>query len=642
MGKGFQMLTRSRTVACVSAVAAACFAPVWVGTMAQEQGAAGASAPPASTSEVVLAIEHSGLSSMLVDEKDAALKRALEMLPARLRELPSESPELAQIPMPAIELVISMLESPGRLALTYDEQNQAGGGFGLGLVLSVGPMDRQEADAMQGRVGALLAMGQMPAQPVPSEQFEGMSEMYLPFGTVRFGPRQEEGGAWRYELHVGALHDADAPFAHLAGAPEAGQRRAGGEPFTPVVRGELDFGPLAPLGEQLIAMFAAENPQAAQQLEMLKQRGLIGEDAISVSFDCGQTPTRSVSHAVVHGLRQYAAASGVSTEPLSAEALRMIPSDAIVGGVQRVDLSSLHEWVTMALEADPQAAQAMEQAEATTGVNPVDDLLATIGGTFGWYMADSTGGGGLGSLVGFAELKDRAKFAESNGKLLEFANAMLSQSEARGHVAMREWSSDGSSLYTLTFPGLPVPFELTYSITGPWLVAGLTPQAVVAASRQAAGSGDAGLADNAAASEALKRRPAVTSISFVDSARTIRDGYALTSMIGSAVANLVRSPIAAAAEPGGPDQAAGAREPGLIVPPYRDLVEGARPMVSISYWDGDDLVTESTADRSALVNGAGVIGAASPWFPVVGALIGAAGAAAEKQHQQEQSGPGWE
>lgn len=634
------MLTRLRPIACVSTIAAACFAPVWAGAAAQEEGAPAAATAQAPTSEVVLAIEHSGLSSMLVDEKDAALKRALEMLPARLRELPSESPELAQIPMPAIELVISMLESPGRLALTYDAQNQAGGGFGLGLVISVGPMERQEADAMQGRVGALLAMGQMPAQPVPSEQFDGMSEMYLPFGTVRFGPRQAEEGQWRYELHVGALHDADAPFAELAGAA-AGQLRAGGEPFTPVVRGELDFGPLAPLGEQLIAMFAAQNPQAAQQLEMLKARGLIGEDAVSVSFACGTTPTRSMSHAVVHGLRQYAAASGVSTKPLSAEALRMIPSDAIVGGVQRVDLSSLHEWVSMALEADPQAAQAMEQAEATTGVDPVDDLLATIGGTFGWYMADSTGGGGLGSLVGFAELKDRAKFAESNGKLVEFANAMLSQSDARGHVALREWNDNGSELYTLTFPGLPIPFEVTYSITGSWLIAGVTPQAVVAASRQAAGSGDAGLVENAAASEALKRRPAVTSISFVDSGRTIRDGYALTSMIGSAVANLVRSPIASR-DGGAAGPAGAAREPGLIVPPYRDLVEGARPMVSVSYWDGDDLVTESTADRSALVNGAGVIGAASPWFPVVGALIGAAGASAEKQHQHEQGEPGWE
>src|SRR5690606_24824190 len=128
----------------------------------------------------------------------------------------------------------------------------------------------------------------------------------------------------------------------------------------------------------------------------------------------------------------------------------------------------------------------------------------------------------------------------------------------------------------------------------------------------------------------------LASISFVDSSRTIRDGYTLTSMVGSAMANLVRSPIA-----GGRENAA-AREPGLVVPPYRDLVAGAKPMVSVSYWSGDDLITEATGDRSVLVNGAATSGAASPWFPVIGAMIGATGAAIQEQQQRNQREPGWE
>ena len=66
------------------------------------------------------------------------------------------------------------------------------------------------------------------------------------------------------------------------------------------------------------------------------------------------------------------------------------------------------------------------------------------------------------------------------------------------------------------------------------------------------------------------------------------------------------------------------------MPPIADLRRGARPFVSYSYWQGDDYVTECHSDRSMLVNACGVVGAASPIFPLVGAAIGAA--AAQEHH----------
>src|SRR5262249_36893971 len=145
---------------------------------------------------------------------------------------------------------------------------------------------------------------------------------------------------------------------------------------------------------------------------------------------------------------------------------------------------------------------------------------------------------------------------------------------------IRPWQDGDTQLFSLNFPGLPVPFEITYAFKGNWLIAGITPQATLAATRQGKGKGirdNAGFADIVGGKEIL-------SFSFIDTPRTMRDGYQYVSLAGSALANAVRSPIDAA------------RDPGLIVPTFAELKAGAKPMVSFSYWRGDDLISESHSD----------------------------------------------
>ncbi|MBX3361302.1 MAG: hypothetical protein KF705_07685 [Phycisphaeraceae bacterium] len=93
----------------------------------------------------------------------------------------------------------------------------------------------------------------------------------------------------------------------------------------------------------------------------------------------------------------------------------------------------------------------------------------------------------------------------------------------------------------------------------------------------------------------------------MDTARAAKTGYPLVSMAGSAFANLARSPK-------------GDRDIGLTVPLYTDFMKNVKPTTQFSYWDGEDLVTESHADRSMLVNVAGAMGSGGAFWPLLIAI----------------------
>jgi hypothetical protein len=61
----------------------------------------------------------------------------------------------------------------------------------------------------------------------------------------------------------------------------------------------------------------------------------------------------------------------------------------------------------------------------------------------------------------------------------------------------------------------------------------------------------------------------------------------------------------------------------LKIPLYTDLAAGARPIVSQTYWTGNDFVFEVRADRSMLVNLGGVLGVGDAAPLVVGLITGA-------------------
>jgi hypothetical protein len=581
-----------------------------------QPGNAGAK-PPAP----VILIDKPGLDKLLVDPKDEAFKKALAMLPSRLRELPREIPGAEQVPMPVVDLALQLITRPARFAVTYSPDNPSKGGFGAGIVFSLAMDDEQGATTMHGTINGLMAMagggggggggGGMQSLIKPSATYNGMSELQTPVGLLAYGPRKSDDAGWRYEVHFGSLEHPDKPFAGWAKTTDLVKG------FEPVLRARFDPAPLTPLVNMAKA-FAGGGPVVDDAVKRVEDVGLIGDNAIKYSYYQGYTSDRAVTVTIAEGAKKFAARKGASVEPLTAAELKAIPADAVTAAMMRYDWkTAANDGLDEILEADPSAKAQLAQLEGRLGLSLKNDILPAFGSTFGGYLAPSAGGHGLGSAVGLVAIGDKAKFDALNTRLIGMLNVLGAAPQVKGYIRARQWTHDGLALTSLTFPGVPVPIELTYAVTDKWLVLGLTPQAALAGVAQAAGKGDGGITTSAALASVLPKDKQVLSLTFVDSAKTMADGYQYLSLIGSALANAVRSP----ADP--------AREPGMVIPPYKALAEGAKPIVSYSYLRGEDIISEAQADRSMLVNGAATIGAASPAFPLIAAFIAGMGIAAQ-------------
>lgn len=556
----------------------------------------------------VLLLERQSLAKMVVDPKDAALARAVEMIPARLRELPLEIPDLGQLPQPVVDLVLTILANPGRIGITYNADDQTGGGFGVGLVASLLAKDQQQAQNMHGTINALLAMGAQ-VEGEPSEKFAGMTETPMPVaGVLRYGPRKS-GNDWRYEIHAGSAGDPDLTFASLPTAAPKG--------FDPVLRVRMDMSSLTPLFEQFKDM-AGGDPQAERGFAAVEEAGYIGSNAVRYSYQFGYLPDRSLGLTVMEGAKKHAAAMGIGTVALGEADFKCIPADSYTAGIRKIDLSSMQKTLNELRESQSEVAEGLAKFQQATGVDLLNDVLGTLGGTFGWYMSDATGGFGLMSAVALMEIKDRAKFDAASDKLTSFANTALAV-PTKGYFRARAWSEGDAKMVSLTFPGIPIPLEITYTTTDRFLVLAASPQAALAAARQAMGKGDGGLMTNTAFTGTLPKGKTFESVGFTDTPRVMVFGYQFVSMFGSAVANMVRSPRDAA------------REPGMVVPTLGELRKDARPKVSFGYWDGDNLVRESHGNRSLLVEGCGSAGSAAPFIPVIVAAVAASGFAAQQR-----------
>jgi hypothetical protein len=562
-----------------------------------------APAPAEFTKGTVFVVERAALADLFPDAKDRGCVSVFSMLPARIRELPREvqdpgfTPEVAGI----ITTMMTMASHPARLSVVYNGEAPTGGLFGYGVAISVLGDTKDEIDQIQARVGGLLAKNEnLPLKP--SQRFQGMTDYQLPFGLVSFGPRQAADG-WRYEIIAGTMDNPDAAAASLP-RPERG--------LDPVFRAYFAGEGLTP-AFSIVQTMAGQNPKAAEGLA--KARARLGDARIA--FQAGYTKDAYASTLAYVGAREHAEELMVSTEPLSRADFGAIPADATDATMKR----AADDWLTRTIDnlagAEP-VQRALAQFQQVTGVSLRDDLAAALGGTVAFYMSDSTGGAGLGSAVGLISIRDHEKLAGTLGKLAAFANT-AGESHAKGYVRIASWDDGKSRLMSLRFPGLPVPLELTLGVTDRWLCVAMTPQAALAAVRQASGSGDEGLLANPVFRKAFPGDK-VVGFSFTDTARACRSGYTLLSLVTSAASNLVRSPT----DP--------TRNPPMALPLFNDFVRNVRPRLSTTFWRAGDLVTQTTADHSALVQLSGAVGSIGKFAPV---LVAAAAAAAGFEQQQQ-------
>ncbi len=566
----------------------------------------------------IVAFEWSGLENLLPSEKDAGVNRAFGMIPARLHELRMQIPDAREMPEEMLDLGLHLISRPMRFAVT---SAPAPGFDGLGATFSVHMGNKDSAAQLDEHMMMFGAMAGMP-EPDRSRKYEHMHAVPMPgAGVLNFGPRQANDG-WRYEFQYGAVDDPDHTFKAL---PEM---EGGGRI---VSRGSFDLSAVTPFANMFLPMVEPMMPPGT--MDEIRNQGLLGDEAMAFEYVEGYVGDTAVSRMTSRRLGRYAEAMGVSTTPLTARDLSMVPADAYAAQITKVDMSAyshqLDGMIVMASEGQADMQMIDEMMQEQLGVSATD-LIDGFGETMIAYLSDQTGGNTLLSGVVIMELSDAGPMRTFMERGSDMVNQLIAhemeREEVPGRVKFQRRTVDGTEYMQLRFPGLPIPFEPTVAMMDNWMVMGLTPQACYGAVQQAK-SRSGGLADNAAFKEYLwnvPQRP--TGVTFVDTSRTMADGYGTVCLLCSTLANFVRSED-------------GNRDPGMVVPMLSELKRAAQPMISVTYFEGEDLITETHTDPSLLVNLAGILGVGDVMPMIAGGFIGGGVAA---QVAQEVDASDWE
>ncbi len=546
-----------------------------------------------------IVVRTEGLDGLLVDEKDQALRNALHLLDERLGELPAELGE-ADMPGPLLQMAARMLLSPMTLRIgSLDQAPNDGPPFYASLAIEA--ENAQEADH---QAEALLQMlqGMSGQQGGPVAGREGMTSFDLDGVPLLFGTGEVDG---RPAL-IAALNtdDVAAPAEFETGLPD------GVDPAMTILFDGEQLRPLIDMAMQHAPPM--ERGMVEMQLGMM---GLTGEHPLKVTAAVGYSDV--LSHTVIR-LDNYLTNPDFSAmmvrEPITREILQRVPADATYVQLGRAKLSALGDAMQAMFEmVPPEERQGMEDPfamiEQEIGIHPKRDLLDHLGDSFGSYMSDTTGGGGLLSTVIFFSVANE----EALEATLEELRAMVNEQgrlHAQGYVNLQRRTVAGHDMVTLSFPGIPIPLEISYALEDGYFTVAATPQALVSALAHVKDGGD-GLYENERFTEvAGDRLDDSQYIEFMDTPRLLAAGYGFTSLITSALSNGLQSPR-------------GGRDVGSLLPSYRDLADGAQPYVMLGYIDGETVVYHAKSDRSALVNLAGSIGMLGGAAPVLIAAVGA-------------------
>jgi hypothetical protein len=551
-----------------------------MGALTAALALAPAAVRPAEAAGDALVVYSAGLDELLVDDKDRGLLEALRLVDDRLVELPAELDEPG-MPVPMIQLALDLLTSPFLIQAGAGEGGDPGAGppFYAQIALKepkVGAAFADRADNM------LRLFGQGPGQPI--EERPGIRVIDLGGTPLYYGPV----GSGVFSLAVNRV-----PVGPRE-TPNPGLPRG----VAPVMAFAFDGPAAQPFFEMMIAKSRRAGPAIREQLDLY---GLLGAEASSLTLAVGHAADRT------HGAWRYTNYAQLAErwhalvrEPVTRRDLAMVPVDATFAEIGRYRISGLGDMLRQFVPAmEELELEGMEDPFALfrehTGLDLERDLLAHFGDSYGFYMSDTTGGGGLMSSVMFMEVTEGNALNDSLRRLNDRINA-LTREHARGYVELRSSQRDGLALTTLAFPGLPVPLEISWTVSDGYLIFGATPNAVIGAIGQARGGGPS-LLDNASFLEMVGGGwEGATYITYTDMPRLARSGYGLTQLLCSAIANGVRSP----ANP--------RRDPGLILPAFNDLMDGAKASVSMYRLEGNDLVGTFQSDRSLLVNLSGGLG----------------------------------
>lgn len=571
-------------------------------TSAQDATEAATPAPQASEARTVMSFHCAGADALFVDPRDVGLRRALSMLDDRLLELPEEVGE--ELPLDVMRMVFELAAAPMDFELRLQPLDQPGSEMPLLVELRT-KGDDAHAETIGKGIATLLQLAGLPSQPAGAR-----NAVPLPVGNVVYGPVVPEGGPGN-------------GFLIAFGEPRAEPLELGTfdlpDGVDPVMAMTFDMGPLQPAFEMFLGM---AGPEAEQAYSFLELTGLLSDEPLAYELAIGHGSDRCYWSGRTRNWAVAADFSGsLVKEPLSAEELRLIPADAT-----RAMLSKMRFDYILDMMEDFDEQGELERFWQMVDFDPRADFFDYMGDVVGGYMAHSTGGGGLFSSVLFMTLRDDAGMAGTLESLAARLEALAEQ-EADGRARVRRWDQGATRCWSLVFPGLPLPIEPSLAISDGVLFAAATPQALMGAleQRRLARAGKNALIDaprfREMASGSLED---VQSLLFTDTPELIQDGYGCATLASAALANAVRS------------RTKGVREPGLVLPTYVELLQGAKPSVALGRIDGQDLVVKGQADRSLVANMTSALG--DPMLMIF-AIAGAAGGVVPEILREVQGDP---
>ena len=509
-----------------------------------------------------------GLDALLSDPRDAGLKRALRMADARLVELQDEFSQL-RLPPGGVELLLELLGSPLELAVDLDSPGtDAGTNSGaspVAFALDVRPSSPNAAANLGERLERLLSVLILdPTNPV--QDMPGMRVFETPAGDFRFGTPT---GAEELRMRFGEL-SGDGLNLSRCELPMGVRPALAMTVNLTEVTGAID------------AQLAGE-PDADSIRSVLTLLGLHAEHAVTLRFAFGHGEDRA--HAVVrldNCAELWLQEGLLSPEPLTQDELRMLPADATVASISKVSPQAFLDGLSLAASGSKGMLDDLQEA---LGIDIRADILDHLGTTCGSYLSEAGGGGGLASMTAFIAATNEEGLLTTVQRIAAWASE-----EAVGKVRLREWQHEGARCFTLTFPGLPVPIEPTFSFAQGYLIVSATPSGLMAAVEQATGDGPGLLTAPSVRQSSVASFENITAFSFQDTRARIRGGYGVSSLLFSSLANAVRSPL-------GDD-----REPGILMPPYGQLIENAQPRIVVTRIVGSDYVVTAEGDRSLVAN----------------------------------------
>lgn len=576
----------------------------------------------------ILVVQYDGFGSALPDANDAGLRSALEMLGLRISELPDEllqfSPndddeilEMKKVLDKVLPWAAALLSNPVEFAVVDNGVNDFGvDDLDARLVVNTG--DATKANYLAQSLTSLIRTANPDFPFTASESNPKMLEVKTPLFTVMFGPDDIDNSLFVIGLDMGG----DGIKAN----PVSLQVPAGFGNVDPIFQCYMNIDAGAKVAGRLVGM--AGNPQVSEEFDKNVGKFLQGPSSFNAAMAYVGDRLVSITKSSDFG-DDISGLMGSVAPPLSPEVLSLIPADARVAQVVSYDLSNLAKnivsYIAPQLGMDAADLQIkvdtkLDEIAEQFGVHPVEDLINNFGPTWACYTSESTGGGGMASMVMVNSGIHAKELGDTFTTLSTMANSL--NNYAYGYVRIRTWSLEeymaggaDSLAFSLQFPGLPIPLEISMAIAGDNLVAALSPQTLIAGLKHC-GNDESDLSNNPRFIKAWKDLESIlgdseniTQISFQDTPKMIAGGYPVVQALGTGLANLVRSP----ADP--------TREPGLVVPMYDQLVKDANATLALTFMDNNSMMKISTSDGSALVNTAAAAGSGG-MLPLVLVVLG--------------------